>query len=175
MYNIHKSFPLHLHMVTIAHLLHHTKTTQETFPIMTLIKHEHWAFFTHLDLLHFDKGEILIFHRMNLHKPAQNTQNRNHGGSPPNLGFYEATHRVGETRSKPGFIQMFKMLEHHISTLNNPIPRYFTKIHHWNLEHSVKVCLQGGFPYHIISTINNFHALLGFHKSTRYHALSGLP
>ena len=33
-------------------------------------------------------------------KPAHNTQNRNHRGWPPNLGFYEATHQVGETRTK---------------------------------------------------------------------------
>ena len=60
------------------------------------------------------------------------------------------------------------------TTLKTPFPRYFTKLHQWNLEHRVKVCFQGGFPYHIISTINNFHALSRLHKSKKYHALSGL-
>ena len=63
------------------------------------------------------------------------------------------------------------MHEHHITSFNNPIPRYFTMVHQWNLNHRVKVWFsKGGFLYHIISGINSFHAFSGLHK---YHALSG--
>ena len=70
----------------------------------------------------------------------------------------------GKQDSNWNSIQLYKCMNITFTTLNNPIPRYFTKVHQWNLEHRVKVCFQGFFACHIISTINNFRALSRLHK-----------
>ena len=128
------------------YILHHKEITRDIDITIHLRGHGHICPSYTFDSLQLCQGwKPKYLQWPHLHKTCTYTQTRNHGGSPHILGFYEATHQVGETRSKSSFIPILQIHEHHIATLNNAIPRYFIMVHQWNLEHRVKVCFKRRF------------------------------
>ncbi len=83
-----------------------------------------------------------------------NKTTRTMGAFHPTIGLKETTPALGEQGSNEIHIHTCKKHKHHITKLQKiPSQGYFTKAHHWNLEHRVKVETQGGLPFHIIFSI----------------------